>query len=149
MEYKTLGPNDATATLQRQVTGLFGQLTRKIGALPLKQVLAAPNPPFILGCMEGGQLLGMAGMATYQVLSGRKGWIEDVVVHSDHRGRGIGRALVSGLLELGQERGLDEVLLFTGHTRLTAVALYESMGFVKKDSHLYTLKLPKNTRDEI
>ncbi len=79
MEYKTLGPNDATATLQRQVTGLFGQLTRKIGALPLKQVLAAPNPPFILGCMEGGQLLGMAGMATYQVLSGRKGWIEDVV----------------------------------------------------------------------
>jgi phosphinothricin acetyltransferase len=141
MTFRELNRSDLNSALQQQVIALFGQLTNSRKALPLDDVLANNGQLTIVCCMEGDSLLGMASMATYRVVSGYKGWIEDVVVDHTQRGRGIGRGLVSRLLEKGKKFGLTEILLFTGVQRKPAMALYESLGFKTKDSRIYIYEL--------
>ena len=141
MTFRELNESDLSAELQQQATALFGQLTSSRAALPLDAVLNDTHRLTLLCCMEGDTLLGMASMATYRVVSGYKGWIEDVVVDHTQRGRGIGRGLVSRLLEKGKQLGLTEILLFTGVQRKPAMALYESLGFKTKDSRIYIYEL--------
>ncbi|MEO1011334.1 MAG: hypothetical protein AAFX53_08520 [Bacteroidota bacterium] len=45
------------------------------------------------------------------------------------------------LIEAGKEKALTDILLFTGHHRGAANRLYQSLGFQKKESQIYTLKL--------
>ncbi len=140
MTYVELNSANLSPGLQQQATVLFGQLTSTGKAISLKTLLTDNGQLTILCCMDGEALLGMASMATYKVVSGYKGWIEDVVVDKAQRGRGIGRELMKQLLDRGKKMGLTEILLFTGHQRKPAIALYESLGFKKKDSYLYILK---------
>jgi phosphinothricin acetyltransferase len=82
----------------------------------------------------------MALMCTYTVISGFKGWVEDVVVDVEHRGKGLGRKLMEKLVELGKEKGLTEILLFSADKRIEAINLYKSLGFKEKESRIYVLK---------
>ncbi|MCP4976375.1 MAG: GNAT family N-acetyltransferase, partial [Maribacter sp.] len=66
---------------------------------------------------------------------------EDVVVSEIMRGKGIGRKLMEMLISEGQKINLSEILLFSGHHRKPAIALYKSLGFKLKDSGLYRLPL--------
>ena len=77
-------------------------------------------------CREHDHIIGIALLATYIVISGHRGMVEDVVVDSAHRGKGIGRKLMEKVLEEAKNKNLDEILLFTGHHRLPAINLYKS-----------------------
>lgn len=138
MTLRTLTSDDSGHEIQKQINTLFQQLNPKLIPLDIKMVLEAENPATVICCWEKKNLIGMASMATYKVVSGHKGWIEDVVVLESSRGKGIGRALLLQLLKTGRDKGLSEILLFTGNTRLAAIALYEKQGFTQKNSRLYT-----------
>ena len=55
--------------------------------------------------------------------------IEHVVTHSDHRRRGVARAVVGHALEMAWADGCTEVMLLTGAKNHPAHALYRSLGF--------------------
>ncbi len=74
-----------------------------------------------------GQVLGYAGCQT--VLD--EGYITNVAVSPDCRREGVGRALMSGLLERAGERGLSFVTLEVRASNLPAIGLYKGMGFKK------------------
>ena len=136
-----LKAKDLNADWEAQISVLFSQLTELRDPLPVREVLQQPNPPVIFLCTEGNRILGMGCMARYMVLSGNKGWIEDVVVAREARGRGIGRKLMNHLIDFGKSENLGEILLFTGKQRKPAIALYETLGFKRKNSHLLVLSL--------
>jgi phosphinothricin acetyltransferase len=141
MIVEILQSDAVTKALQNSVTNLYKQLNASIQQRPIKNILE-DNPNLIFAiCQEDEKLVGMAMMALYKVISGHKGMIEDVVVDEDYRGKGIGRKLMEHLLLEGKKRQLTEILLFSGHHRLPAINLYKSLGFILKDSGLYTLKL--------
>ena len=137
MNIEILSGEHVTETMQQQVTELYKQLNDKIVQLPLKKILEDNDYLVLVVCKEQGQIVGIAMMAMYKVISGHKGMIEDVVVDQVHRGKGIGRKLMEKLLEEGKNRNLDEILLFSGHHRTPAITLYKSLGFQLKDSGLY------------
>jgi len=141
MTIKRLTPENYTPELKTQVTTLFNQLNPSIAQRPLEQLLTEGDRLVFLICEVDGKLAGMASMATYKVISGHKGMVEDVVVDATYRGQGIGRALMEQLLEEGHKLKLSEMLLFTGHHRTAAIKLYQSLGFALKQSGLYTLQI--------
>ncbi|TMU57243.1 GNAT family N-acetyltransferase [Flagellimonas algicola] len=142
MQIDILKKEDLTPEIQLRVNQLFKQLAPHLKPLNLKQVLRDGNQVTIALCKEEDEILGMASLCEYQAISGKKGWIEDVVVDENARGKGIGRKLMEKLLEISKEKELAELLLFTGHHRLPAMALYESLGFKLRKSGLYFIKNP-------
>lgn len=141
MRVHQLLPEDLNPDWEAQIAALFTQLTEVREPLPVREVIRQSAPVVIFLCTEGDRILGMGCLAHYTVLSGKKGWIEDVVVARDARGKGIGRKIMDTLVKFGRSENLIEILLYTGTQRKPALALYESLGFKKKDSHLLVLNL--------
>lgn len=127
--------------IEEQVAALFEQLAPGRAQLPLRELLEAGNPLTLAYCEADGKIVGIALMCTYKVISGHKGWIEDVVVDEKRRGQGLGRLLVEKLLEVAREKQVSDVLLFTADHRKAAMRLYEKIGFRPKGSNLYFLKI--------
>jgi len=141
MNIELLRATDLNANLQIEVSALYRQLNASGDQLLLREVLAPGNNVLIAVCKIERQLVGIALLATYRVISGYRGLVEDVVVDSAHRGKGIGRKLMEKLLQEAKTNNLDEVLLFTGHHRVPAINLYKSLGFTLRKSGIYNLKL--------
>ncbi len=141
MEVSLLQPNDITPETEQQISVLLKQLNPALNLRQVKQRIDAASNVHWLCAREGEELLGMASLAIYQVLSGCKGWIEDVVVDQEHRRQGIARALTEELIRLAEVKGVDRLMLYTGHHRTGAQRLYQSCGFRLKDSHLYIMDI--------
>ena len=60
-----------------------------------------------------------------------RGWMElgSIVIDSRHRGKGLGRALVSTLLAWAADHNVDGAFLQVDVTNATALGLYRSLGF--------------------
>jgi phosphinothricin acetyltransferase len=140
MKIDILKTGDLKPDFQDQISNLFKQLGGDKSQINLKEVLEKTNPITLAYCEFNNEIVGIASMCTYKVISGRKGWIEDVVVSSQHRGKGIGRKLMENLLEEGKKKKLTEILLFTEDHRIPAIKLYKDLGFKLKESRIYTLK---------
>ncbi len=141
MEIEILKKSDIDDTVRHQITELYKQLNDKLKQCPLHQILQEDNHVVFAVCRIENQIVGIALLATYKVISGHRGMVEDVVVHTEHRGKGIGRKLMETLLQEAKKRNLDSVILFSGHHRKAAIGLYKSLGFTLRDSGLYNLKL--------
>lgn len=141
MEIEILKKSDIDDTVRFQITELYKQLNENIKQCPLHQILQEDNHVIFAVCSIENQIVGIALLATYKVISGHRGMIEDVVVDTAHRGKGLGRKLMERLLEEAKHKNLDSVLLFSGHHREAAINLYKSLGFTLRESGLYNLKL--------
>ena len=53
-----------------------------------------------------------------------------IILAPEARGRGLGRALVAGLMRFAYEQGAAQAYLQVEHGNAAAIALYESLGFV-------------------
>jgi phosphinothricin acetyltransferase len=92
----------------------------------------------VIGAIEqGGQLLGFASYGTFRAWPAYKYSVEhSVYVHKDHRGRGIGRALLQRLIEAAQEQQYHVMVGGIDATNVGSIALHEKLGF----THAGTIK---------
>jgi ribosomal protein S18 acetylase RimI-like enzyme len=141
MKIDILKKNQINPIIQNQISELFKQLGENKNQISLTELLDGKNQISLVYCSDKDEIIGIALMCTYKVISGKKGWIEDVVVSSGHRGKGIGRKMMNKLLEIGSEKELSEILLFTEDHRTPAINLYSDLGFKCKESRIYTRKI--------
>lgn len=90
---------------------------------------------------EHGQIVGSATLGIYRTPTGLHAWIEDVVVDRSARRQGIGKALTEACLEQARALGLREVNLTSRSARCAANLLYQSMGFIRRETNLYRYSL--------
>lgn len=90
---------------------------------------------------DGERIAGCATLSVYYSPTGRKACIEDVVVNTDYRGRHLGRMLLEHLIAQARTMSPIEIHLTSRPVRVAANALYQSMGFVKRDTNFYKLVL--------
>lgn len=74
-----------------------------------------------------------------KIRGGKVGHIEDIVMHSLHRGKGLGKALVEALSTRAFELGCYKVAL---HCQAHNVAFYEKCGFVSSGSSMQRFPSP-------
>ncbi|MBL6669326.1 MAG: GNAT family N-acetyltransferase [Flavobacteriaceae bacterium] len=140
MKIDVLKEEDLNSILQDQISELFKQLSPHTKQIQLHKIVGNKNQITMAYCIENDKIIGIASMCIYKVISGNKGWIEDVVVDKNSRGKGIGKKLMQKLLEIGKEKELSEILLFTEDHRTHAIHLYNKLGFQEKESRIFTLK---------
>ncbi|MBR3800745.1 MAG: GNAT family N-acetyltransferase, partial [Rikenellaceae bacterium] len=79
-------------------------------------------------------------LAHYPTLTGRKAWIEDVVVDESKRGWGIGRALVNRAIIEAMEHEAATIDLTSNPLRRAAHNLYRACGFSERATTPFRLK---------
>lgn len=88
-----------------------------------------------------GRVLGMLSLATFEIPTGLRAWIEDVVVDSEARGSGAGQALVEAALEHARSLGARTVDLTSRPSREAANRLYRRCGFQQRETNVYRFSL--------
>lgn len=109
----------------------------------LKELIASPATKLLLAC-EGaadGPIVGSLTLAMFRIPTGRRAWIEDVVVETSARGRGIGEALTRAALETARQEGARTVDLTSRPSREGANRLYRRIGFAERDTNVYRFDL--------
>jgi ribosomal protein S18 acetylase RimI-like enzyme len=79
----------------------------------------------------------MLTLVVFPIPSGMRARIEDVVVDTAARGKGVGAALTQEAVGLARELGARTVDLTSRPAREAANRLYERMGFSRRDSRVY------------
>ena len=124
------------------VNCLLAQLTSKAPAVVserVKALLADPNSHLFVVADEGGQCVGMLTLGFYIAPTGKKAWIEDVVVDETARGQGIGKELVRFAIAHAQEQQADALMLTSNPARIAANKLYQALGFERKETNVYRM----------
>ena len=89
-----------------------------------------------------GVVCGMLTLGEYLSPTGRKMWIEDVVVDEAMRGRSLGRLLVEHAVAYARGKAPVSLMLTSRPSRVAANALYRSCGFGFKETNNYKMEIP-------
>lgn len=90
-----------------------------------------------------GGIVAMLTLGEYLAPTGRKMWIEDVVVDAAARGRSFGRAMVEYAVDYARRLGDGTLMLTSRPSRVAANALYRSCAFEQKDTNVYKMNVSK------
>ena len=125
------------------VNRLLVQLSSSPSLFTLEQleeiVVSHSSHLFFAEC--DGCVAGMLTVGGYLAPTGRKLWVEDVVVDEDMRGYSIGRKLVEHAISFAKDYGKGTLMLTSRPSRVAANNLYRSCGFEPKETNMYRMPL--------
>ena len=131
--------NDLVVAFQR----LIPQLS-KSNPSPTKEQLesiVASDSSHVLLAKVDGVIVGSLTLVIFQIPTGIRAWIEDVVVDADARGKGVGEALNVFAIAEAQRQGALTVDLTSRPSREAANRLYQRIGFKARDTNVYRFKI--------
>ena len=102
----------------------------------LDATLRSPSNTVLIA-RDGGEIVGMLTLVMYRVTTGLRARIEDVVVDTRTRGRGVGEALTREALDRASQAGARSVDLTSNPERAAANRLYQRMGFELRETNAY------------
>jgi ribosomal protein S18 acetylase RimI-like enzyme len=105
-----------------------GQALSEIVASPACHLLVARDATGILGSLT---------LVVFPIPTGVRAWIEDVVVDSAARGKGVGESLNRFAIDLAAGLGARTVDLTSRPTREAANRLYRRIGFELRETNVY------------
>lgn len=103
----------------------------------LQRIIESDSAQILIAEDENGEILGTMTLVIFQIPTGIRAWIEDVVVDSSARGKGIGKKLNLAALELAKQAGAKTVDLTSRPARQEANQLYRSIGFAERETNVY------------
>ena len=85
----------------------------------------------VIGAIENQELLGFASYGSFRAWPAYKYTVEhSVYVHCDHRGKGIGIALMRRLIDAAREQEYHVMVGGIDATNAASVQLHQKLGFV-------------------
>ena len=82
---------------------------------------------FVLG--EGGQIIGVLVLVSDEEML----LLDNVAVHPDRQGQGLGRQLIAFAENEAAKQGYSSLELYTHESMTENIGLYESLGYVETD----------------
>lgn len=111
------------------------------GAGELADLIGSPATTLLLAHDEDDGIVGMLTLALFQIPTGTRAWIEDVVVDERARGEGAGEALTREAIRLAAKAGARTVDLTSRPDREGANHMYEKIGFRPRGTNVYRYML--------
>jgi ribosomal protein S18 acetylase RimI-like enzyme len=131
---------EVTAEMVEAFARLLPQLSRSAApptAEELTAIVRSPTTTLFVARDSDGTIVGSLTLAMFGIPSGRRAWIEDVVVDEATRGQGIGEALTRAALETAGRAGARTVDLTSRPSREAANRLYQRLGFGLRETNVY------------
>jgi ribosomal protein S18 acetylase RimI-like enzyme len=105
-----------------------------------KGILKSKNTHFFIAELDK-KIVGILTIGTYDIPSGTKVWIEDVVVDESQRGKGFGKELILFAVGFAKSSGAEAIELTSRPSRVAANQLYKKLGFVIRETNVYRYPL--------
>lgn len=106
----------------------------------VRRVVEDPNM-HQYAAFEEGRMVGCATLCVCHTPEMVVGFVEAVVVASAFRGRHIGRMLMERMVADARGFGVQQLHLTSNPLRVAANGLYQALGFEKKETNVYIMKL--------
>lgn len=131
--------------LVESVNELLGVLSPDAEGISRKRLEDLKKNPYLeVYLLEvDGQLSGMASLHYVDTLIKKSAWVEDVVVHPKHQGKGLGKKIMKHLIREAKRRGARHLELTSNPKRVAANKLYQKLKFEPRKTNVYRLKLKK------
>ena len=124
--------------------GLMKELNAELKVTEQQQQrsVASPGTRIFVAENDEKHIVGCATLCVFESPTGRKASVEDVVVLPAYRGQGIGRTLLTRIIDFAKNKLAPIDLRLTSNpTRTEANAMYQALGFVQRDTNVYMMKL--------
>ena len=95
----------------------------------------------LYAAFEEERMLGCATLCVCTTPEMIIGFVEAVVVAADCRGQHLGRNLMEKIIDDARWYGVQEVHLTSRPQRVAANGLYQALGFERKETNVYRLKV--------
>lgn len=125
-----------TKDLLNQLVNLLQQLSTSVDeTLVMNAIKSCQNS--ILIAMQGDKIVGTTTMGYLNCVTGVRVHIEDVIVDSEHRGKGIASNLITQAIDRAKNIKAKTIDLTSRPERQEANRLYGKLGFVKRETNVY------------
>ena len=132
----------ANSEIAASISLLLKQLTSNEVLFTERELTELINNPastvFVL--QSDCHIIGMLTIGCYPSPTGRKAWIEDVVVDNSMRGKGYGAMLVNHAIEYVRTLAPCTLMLTSNPARIAANELYRTRGFERKHTNVYRMQ---------
>ena len=95
----------------------------------------------LLAAFIDGEIVGSLTLVLFSIPTGKRAWIEDVVVDEKCRNRGIGEVLNKDAINIARQRGAKTVDLTSRPSRQSANRLYNRLGFIQRETNIYRFEI--------
>ena len=90
---------------------------------------------------DKGKIIGMGWVFPRRTLLRKQAVVEDMIVNSDYRGKGLGEKILKDLIKWSKKERIEVLELTTNPKRIAANSLYKKVGFKFHETNHYLLKL--------
>lgn len=117
--------------------------------LGLRQIIENPNHAEILVLREQNTVMAMVNLlySISTALGGQVAILEDMVVHPNYRGNGLGSLLINKAIQHAQQKGCLRITLLTDADNIDAHRFYTRHGF--KTSCMKVYRLPLSSQEQL
>ncbi len=134
--------SEATPDLEAAFATLIPQLSSSSTPMKIEELEAMLNQDSIFLFIyrddeNDGKIMGMLTLVMFQIPTGWRSWIEDVVVADSMRGRGVGGQLVEAAVDFANSKGTKSIDLTSRPSREAANRLYRRCGFNARETNVY------------
>ena len=135
--------NEASPCYLEPINGLLAQLSSSGVCMTMEQLqaLVGNEASHLFLARYNGAIVAMLTLGEYLAPTGRKMWIEDVVVDSAVRGHSFGRTMVEHAIIYAKDLGCGTLMLTSRPSRVAANALYRSCDFEQKETNVYKMNI--------
>lgn len=143
MEYNIQLIEEYDSSLIEPINSMLQQLTSRqilFSQHELQQIIDNDSSRLFILSVEN-KVAGMLTLGIYTTPTGRKLWIEDVVIDSQYRGFGLGHALVQHAIKYARQFSPCSIALTSNPLRIEANKLYRSEGFEQRCTNVYKMSL--------
>ncbi len=101
----------------------------------LEAIINNPEMGEILVLKGEGKILGMVSLlySISTALGGKVAILEDMIIHKDYRGKGLGKELLGEAIRFSKGRNCLRLTLLTDFNNDVAIQFYQHFGFKKSE----------------
>ena len=103
--------------------------------------IVASDSSILLAAFIDLEIVGSLTLVVFSIPTGKRAWIEDVVVDEKCRNKGIGEALNQDAIKIARQLGAKTVDLTSRPSRESANRLYKRLGFLQRDTNIYRFEI--------
>jgi len=109
-------------------------------------MITSSNTHLFVAKTQEGNIVGMLTLLMHRLIYVKKGFLEEMVVDQNHRGKGIASLLMEAAITYAKENGAKYIDLTSKPDREAGNNLYKKFGFEQRETNMYRLLLSYDER---